>query len=71
MTKATRLIDAEMRARALSRWENEGGGLIPTGNADSIDESELGSSRLDAAQLDEWEELPRSPPGRWWTLTGG
>jgi xanthine dehydrogenase YagT iron-sulfur-binding subunit len=41
MTKDTRLTDAEMRARALSRWEGEGGALAPTGAADSIDESEL------------------------------
>jgi hypothetical protein len=58
MTNDTRLIDAEMRARALSRWEAEGGALIPTGAADSIDESELRIlARLGAALLDEWGEL--------------
>ena len=47
-----------MRARALSRWEGEGGALAPTGAADSIDESELRIlARLGAALLDEWGEL--------------
>ncbi len=40
MTKHTRLSDAEMRARALSRWEGEGGALAPAGAAESIDESD-------------------------------
>ena len=54
----TRLNDAEMRARALARWEGEGGALIPTSAADSIDESELRIlARLGAALLDEWAEL--------------
>jgi hypothetical protein len=58
MTKDTRIGDAEMRARALSRWEGEGGALSPTGAADSIDESELRIlARLGAAILDEWGEL--------------
>ena len=35
------LIDAEMRARALSRWENEGGSITVAGAAHSNDESEL------------------------------
>ena len=61
MTTETRLLDAEMRARALSRWENEGGSLFPTGAADSIDESELRIlARLGAALLDEWGQLPRA-----------
>jgi hypothetical protein len=56
--------DAEMRARALSRWENEGGALIPTGTADSIDESELRIlARLGAALLEQWDELPRELQG--------
>jgi hypothetical protein len=55
------LVDAEIRARALSRWENEGGSLVPTGAADSIDESELRIlARLGAALLDEWGALPRA-----------
>jgi hypothetical protein len=54
-------VDAEMRARALSRWENEGGALIATGAADSIDESELRIlARLGAAVLEQWGELPGS-----------
>ena len=58
MTKDTRLADAEMRARALSRWEGEGGALAPAGASDSIDESELRIlARLGAALLDEWREL--------------
>ena len=58
MTEDTRLVDAEMRARALSRWEGEGGALIATGAAGSIDESELRIlARLGAALLDEWGEL--------------
>ena len=58
MTKGTPLVDIEMRARALSRWEGEGGALIPTGAADSIDESELRIlARLGAALLDEWGEM--------------
>jgi hypothetical protein len=61
MAKDTRVGDAEMRARALSRWESEGGALTPTGAADSIDESELRIlARLGAAVLDEWGELSRA-----------
>ena len=58
MTKDTPAGDAEMRARALARWEDEGGALSPTGAADSIDESELRIlARLGAAVLDEWSAL--------------
>ena len=58
MTKDKRTDDAEMRARALSRWEGEGGALAPTSAADSIDESELRIlARLGAALLDEWDDL--------------
>jgi len=61
MAKDTRLADAEMRARALARWEGEGGTLAPTGTTDSIDESELRIlARLGAALLEEWGELPRA-----------
>ena len=64
MTKDTRLVDAEIRARALSRWEGEGGALIATGVAGSIDESELRIlARLGAALLDEWGELPQAFQG--------
>ena len=65
MTKKPGLVDAEMRARALSRWENEGGALVPTGRTDSIDESELRIlARLGAALLDDWGELPRALQGK-------
>ena len=58
MTKDRQLTDAEMRARALARWEGEGGALAPSGAADSIDESELRIlARLGAAVLGEWGEL--------------
>jgi hypothetical protein len=64
MTKDTRLSDAEMRARALSRWEGEGGALAPTGAADSIDESELRIlARLGAALLEEWGVLSPAVQG--------
>jgi len=58
MTKDTKR-DAEIRARALARWEGEGGTLAPTGAAGSIDESELRIlARLGAAVLNEWDGLP-------------
>lgn len=58
MTNGTRPMDAEMKARALSRWEGEGGALLPTGATDSIDESELRIlARLGAAMLEHWGEL--------------
>jgi hypothetical protein len=58
MTHERRYSDAEMRARALSRWEGEGGALAPTGDSDSIDESELRIlARLGAAVLDVWGDL--------------
>jgi hypothetical protein len=50
-----------MRARALARWEGEGGSLTPTGAAGSIDDSELRIlARLGAALLDEWSEVPQA-----------
>lgn len=59
MKDDTQPTDAEMRARAIARWEGEGGALIPTGTADSIDESELRIlARLGAAVLAQWDELP-------------
>jgi len=64
MAKDTQRVDAEMRARALARWEGEGGTLAPTSAADSIDESELRIlARLGAALLEEWGELPRALQG--------
>ncbi len=65
MTKDTRLVNAEMRARALSRWEGEGGALAPTGAVDSIDESELRIlARLGAALLDAWPGLSPALQGQ-------
>ena len=58
MTSGTRPTDAELKARALSRWEGEGGALAPTGASDSIDEQELRIlARLGAALLEHWGEL--------------
>jgi hypothetical protein len=58
VTNDTRPVDAELRARALARWEGEGGALTPTGAASSIDETEIRIlARLGAAVLDEWSEL--------------
>jgi hypothetical protein len=57
MTQGARPGDAEMRARALARWENEGGALAPIG-PDSLDETEMRIlARLGAATLDEWDKL--------------
>ena len=53
------MVDAtDIRARALARWEGEGGALAETGAPGSIDESELRIlARLGAALLDVWDEL--------------
>lgn len=59
MTNDKQPTDAEMRARALARWEGEGGALYTAGAAESIDDSELRIlARLGAAVLDQWGELP-------------
>lgn len=60
------MVDAaEMRARALARWEGEGGALAPTGTTDSIDESELRIlARLGAALLEEWGALSPALQGQ-------
>ena len=59
MTKGTQPNDAESLARALARWEGEGGALAPMGGGYSIDESEMRVlARLGAAVLDAWGELP-------------
>jgi hypothetical protein len=34
-------FEARLRARALSRWESEGGALAPAARADAIDETAL------------------------------
>jgi len=65
MTTIRQPTDEELRARALARWEGEGGALIPTETADSIDESELRLlARLGAAVLGHWSELPSALKGR-------
>ena len=47
-----------MRARALARWEGEGGALTPMEATGSIDETELRIlARLGAALLDDWGAL--------------
>jgi hypothetical protein len=54
-------IEAErQRARALARWEGEGGALGPSPEAEHmLDETELRIlSRLGAALLGEWHRLP-------------
>ncbi len=64
MTPDTRLVDVKMRARALSRWEGEGGALVPTDAPDSLDESELRIlARLGAALLEQWGELSQAVQG--------
>jgi hypothetical protein len=64
MATETRLTDAEIRARALTRWENEGGALTQIGNAESIDELELRIlARLGAALLEECSGVPRAVQG--------
>lgn len=51
--------DMEMRARALSRWEGEGGALAPSADGDSIDESTLRLlARLGASLLEAWDDVP-------------
>jgi hypothetical protein len=65
MTKDTQPVDEQMRARALSRWEGEGGALAPSSAAGSIDESELRIlARLGAALLDEWSGVSPDIQGR-------
>ena len=53
-------IDAAMRAKALARWEGEGGALGRTRKrADALDESELRIlARIGAAALAQWDALP-------------
>jgi hypothetical protein len=52
--------DAQMRARALSRWEGEGGGLGRSGPpGDVLDDAELRIlARIGAAALAVWHEIP-------------
>lgn len=53
-------MDAVMRARALSRWEGEGGAVGRSGSpSDSLDDSELRLlARIGAAALAEWHTIP-------------
>ncbi len=47
------------RAKALARWEGEGGALGASSKLTSLDEAELQIlSRLGAALLSEWNTLP-------------
>lgn len=50
---------AEMKARALARWEGEGGGLGRSGSpTDVLDDHELRIlARIGAAALAEWESF--------------
>ncbi len=61
MAKSGDAADAErLRARALARWEGEGGALNhPKKPGDALDELDLRIlSRLGAAVLGEWNNLP-------------
>lgn len=53
-------IDAAMRAKALARWEGEGGALgTARKRADALDETELRIlARIGAAALAQWDALP-------------
>jgi hypothetical protein len=55
-----RLEAERQRAKALARWEGEGGSLGPSAEGGhALDESELRIlSRLGAALLGEWHRLP-------------
>ena len=61
MTKDTRLIDAEMRTRALARWEGEGGALTSARAADSVDESEMRILRASAPRFSTSGTICSSP----------
>ena len=58
MRKRRQPTDAEMKERALARWEGEGGALAPKLAAGSIDDTELRIlARLGAALLEDWDRL--------------
>jgi hypothetical protein len=61
MSKGTRSTDAEMRARALSRWEGEGGALVQAGAAGAIDEPEMSSAMDERLRFQ-----PGSPAASGW-----
>jgi hypothetical protein len=52
--------DAQIRARALSRWEGEGGGLGRSGPpSDALDDGEVRIlARIGAAVLANWDTIP-------------
>ena len=51
--------DAQMRAKALARWEGEGGALGRGASPDALDDTELRIlARIGAAALGEWAALP-------------
>jgi hypothetical protein len=63
MSPAKRAVaptDVEMKARALSRWEGEGGALgVPGLPGDALDDGELRIlARIGAATLAEWQAIP-------------
>ena len=61
MADAKNATDAErQKAKALARWEGEGGALGASSKSDqALDEAELRIlSRLGAALLSEWSKLP-------------
>lgn len=59
MTTTNRVDDDRMRARALARWEGEGGALRPTPEPTTIDEPSLHIlARLGAALIDSWADIP-------------
>lgn len=64
MTHHSRHNDTEVRARALARWENEGGALATAGTPNSLDETQVRIlASLGAAVLDEWGSLSPTVQG--------
>ena len=57
-------LDATMRAKALARWEGEGGALAPSPEKNAIDDVSLRLlARLGAALLDSWDDVPKAAQG--------
>lgn len=51
--------EGQMRARAIARWEGEGGALSTPSESDAIDETALRIlARLGASVLEAWESVP-------------
>lgn len=58
MAKARPLSDSELRARAIARWEGEGGALAPSPSKPVLDEPALRLlARIGAAMLEQWSSL--------------